>query len=70
MISLQVKQDIVENNEVKKLIEKLKKDNYVYEGTIEAPEVEDKTKWIKREQLLFKSTLFGDDKDRSITKSR
>jgi len=61
--------NIVENNEVKKLIEKLKKDNYVYEGTIEAPEVEDKTKWIKREQLLFKSTLFGDDKDRALQKS-
>jgi len=61
--------DIVENNEVKKLIEKLKKDNYVYEGTIEAPQVEDKTKWIKREQLLFKSTLFGDDKDRALQKS-
>ena len=45
--------NIVENNEVKKVIEKLKKDNYVYEGTISAPEGEDKTKWIKREQLTI-----------------
>ena len=61
--------NIVENNEVKKVIEKLKKDNYVYEGTITAPEGEDKAKWIKREQLLFKSTLFGDDKDRALQKA-
>ena len=61
--------NIVENNEVKRVIEKLKKDNYVYEGTITAPEGENKAKWIKREQLLFKSTLFGDDKDRALQKA-
>ena len=61
--------NIVENNEVKRVIEKLKKDNYVYEGTITAPEGDNKAKWIKREQLLFKSTLFGDDKDRALQKA-
>ena len=60
--------NIIENNEVKKVIEKLKKDNFVYKGTIKTPQGEDKTKWIEREQLLFKSTLFGDDKDRPLQK--
>ena len=60
--------NIIENNEVKRVIEILKKDNFVYKGTIKTPQGEDKTKWIEREQLLFKSTLFGDDKDRPLQK--
>ena len=62
--------DIVNNKEVEKTIEQLKKDHFVYEGKIEAPQEEDnKKEWIKREQLLFKSTNFGDDKDRALQKS-
>ena len=61
--------NIIENSEVKKVIEKLKKKNVVYVGTIKAPEGKDKTQWIEREQLLFKSTLFGDDKDRALQKA-
>ena len=30
---------------------------------------EDGSKWIEREQLLFKSTDFGDDKDRALQKA-
>ena len=51
------------------LVEKLKKNNFVYFGKIKAPEGEDKSKWIEREQLLFRSTSFGDDKDRALKKS-
>jgi len=62
--------DIVNNKEVEKVIEQLKKDQFVYEGKIDAPQEEDnKKEWIKREQLLFKSTNFGDDKDRALKKS-
>ena len=62
--------DIVNNKEVEKVIEQLKKGQFVYEGKIDAPEEEDnKKEWIKREQLLFKSTNFGDDKDRALKKS-
>ena len=62
--------DIVNNNEVEKVIEELKKDQFVYEGKIEAPQEEDnKKEWINRDQLLFKSTGFGDDKDRALQKS-
>ena len=61
--------EIVNNNEVKLVIEKLKKDNFVYKGKVNAPEGEDKTQWIEREQLLFRSTDFGDDKDRALQKA-
>ena len=61
--------NLVENNEVEKVIERLKKSKHVYTGKIKAPEDEDKSKWIEREQLLFRSTDFGDDKDRALQKS-
>ena len=61
--------DIVNNNEVQSVVEQLEKDKFVYKGKINAPEGEDKTDWIEREQLLFRSTDFGDDKDRALQKS-
>ncbi len=60
---------IVIDKEVEKVIEKLKKSKHVYTGKIKAPEGDEKKKWIEREQLLFKSTDFGDDKDRALQKS-
>ena len=60
---------IVKNKEVDKVIKKLQKDNFVYKGKIKAPEGEDNSNWIEREQLLFKSTDFGDDKDRPLQKA-
>ena len=61
--------DIVCDKEVEKVIIKLKDKNLIYEGKIKAPLSENNTKWVEREQLLFKSTEFGDDKDRSLQKS-
>ena len=61
--------EIVNNNEVQLVVEQLEKDKFVYKGKINAPEGEDKTDWIEREQLLFRSTDFGDDKDRALQKS-
>ena len=60
---------IVLNKEVEKVIQNLKKKNLVYEGKIKAPKGEDGDNWVEREQLLFKSTDFGDDKDRALQKS-
>jgi len=60
---------IVKNKEVDKVIEKLTKDNFIYKGKIKAPEGEDNSNWVEREQLLFKSTDFGDDKDRPLQKA-
>ena len=60
---------IVSDKEVEKVIEKLKQSKHVYTGKIKAPEGEDKSKWTEREQLLFRSTDFGDDKDRALQKN-
>jgi len=60
---------IVLNNEVEKVIKFLEAGKYVYKGKIKAPAGEDNKNWIEREQLLFKSTDFGDDKDRALQKS-
>ena len=60
---------IVTNNEVKKVIKHLEEGKFVYKGKIKAPEGENNDNWIEREQLLFRSTEFGDDKDRPLQKS-
>jgi arginyl-tRNA synthetase len=60
---------IVLNNEVEKVIDILKEKNVVYQGKIKAPKGENVGNWVEREQLLFKSTDFGDDKDRALQKS-
>ena len=60
---------LVLNHEVEKVIEFLQKNKFVYKGKIKAPAGEDDNNWIEREQLLFKSTDFGDDKDRALQKS-
>jgi len=54
---------------VEKVIIKLKNKNLIYEGKIKAPAGENDDEWVEREQLLFKSTEFGDDKDRALQKS-
>ena len=60
---------LVLNQEVEKVVDFLKKKKFVYKGTIKAPVGEDTKKWEEREQLLFRSTDFGDDKDRALQKS-
>ena len=60
---------LVENNEVEKVVKYLQDYNYIYKGKIKAPVGEKNSMWIEREQLLFKSTDFGDDKDRALQKS-
>ena len=61
--------NLVINDEVKKVIKFLEDNNFVYKGKIQAPAGEDNKNWVEREQLLFKSTDFGDDKDRALQKS-
>ena len=67
--NFQSETEIVNNNEVQTVIDKLKKKNFVYIGKIKAPVDEKKNNWVEREQLLFRSTDFGDDKDRPLQKS-
>lgn len=60
---------LVTNQEVEKVISFLQKNKFVYKGKIKAPAGEDNNNWVEREQLLFRSTDFGDDKDRALQKS-
>lgn len=50
---------------VKKLTDK----GYIYRGTLEPPKGEKVEDWEPQEQLLFKSTEFGDDADRTVAKA-
>ena len=61
--------ELVKNQEVEKVVDFLQTKKFVYKGKIKAPAGEDENKWVEREQLLFKSTDFGDDKDRALQKS-
>ena len=61
--------NLVLNKEVEKVVDYLQKNNFVYKGKIKAPAGENNDNWIEREQLLFKSTDFGDDKDRALQKT-
>ena len=60
---------LVENQEVEKVVDFLQKNKFVFKGKIKAPAGEDDCNWVEREQLLFRSTDFGDDKDRALQKS-
>ncbi len=60
---------LVSNDEVGKVIDLLIKNKFVYKGKIKAPAGEKDNSWVEREQLLFRSTDFGDDKDRALQKS-
>ena len=59
---------LFKNNEIQTTVEKLKKNNLVYHGKISPPKSEEGKNWKERKQLLFKSTLYGDDKDRPLQK--
>ena len=59
---------IVEKKMVLKILNKLKKTGFIYKGKLDPPKGEINENWKTREQLLFKSTLFGDDVDRPLQK--
>ena len=61
--------DLINKKEVQKIVKQLKAKKYIYLGNLEAPKGEQNINWQKREMLLFKSTLFGDDSDRPLQKA-
>ena len=50
-------------------IAKLEAKGHVYRGTLEAPKGETVEDWEPEEQLLFRSSAFGDDMDRTVAKA-
>ena len=61
--------NLVDNKLVDKVVNQLKKKNYVQDGYLEPPKGEVNKSWKKTKRLIFKSTLFGDDTDRAMQKN-
>lgn len=60
---------LVVKGRVDEAINTLRKCGLVYRGVLEPPKGELPDDWEEREQLLFKSSAFGDDIDRPLQKS-
>ncbi len=60
--------NLIKDKIVDKAIKLLQKKNYIFKGKINAPKGEENKDWKSRVQLLFKSSLFGDDIDRPLQK--
>ena len=60
---------IVETGGVERAIQKLTDLGLMYRGILEPPKGKKPDDWEEREQLLFRSTEFGDDVDRPLQKS-
>jgi arginyl-tRNA synthetase len=56
-------------DEVAETIAELKAKGFIYEGRLPPPKGRPEEDWEDREQLLFRSTAFGDDSDRPLVKS-
>ena len=57
------------HDRVEEAIEHLRARDLVYVGRLDPPKGEVPDDWEVREQLLFRSTAFGDDMDRALAKS-
>jgi arginyl-tRNA synthetase len=61
--------DLKSQGLINKVVKLLSKNNVIYEGVLDPPKGLKKENWESRPQLLFKSTLFGDDLDRPLKKN-
>ena len=60
---------LIEKDSVNNAVKILKDNNFVEEGFLKPPKGEETKDWKKTKRLIFKSTLFGDDTDRSLQKN-
>ncbi len=60
---------LVEAGAPDRVIEQLRGQGLIYEGTLEPPKGKTPEDWEPREQTLFRATQFGDDVDRPLRKS-
>ena len=60
---------LVEAGAVKRALDQLDRNGLLYRGVLEPPKGKQLDDWEPREQLLFRSTQFGDDVDRPIAKA-
>ncbi len=61
--------NIISGNLLTDILTILEEKNLTYYGSLDPPKGVDPTKWERREQFLFKSTVYGDDSDRALKKS-
>ena len=61
-------QSLINQNMVQQTIDSLSKNHLIYKGVLPPPKGQKDTTYDSREQLLFQSTLFGDDCDRALQK--
>jgi len=60
---------LINKKMVLNVVKKLKNENLIYEGKLEPPKGEKISDWKTRNQLLFRSTAYGDDIDRPLQKA-
>lgn len=58
-----------DSGKIEEGLDVLQKQDLVYKGILEAPKGQQPEDWEPREQVLFKSSQFGDDVDRPLQKS-
>ena len=61
--------ELVKRGKIDEAINELKKQDLIYHGTLEQPKGKVIEDWEPREQMLFKSSLYGDEVDRPLQKS-
>ncbi len=61
--------EIISGNLLTEIFKILENKNLIFHGALDQPKGTDPKNWEKREQLLFKSSEYGDDSDRALKKS-
>ena len=61
--------DLVSKGKIDEAIDQLKSSDLIYYGVLEQPKGKIVDEWEPREQMLFRSSLFGDEVDRPLQKS-
>lgn len=57
------------DGKIDRAIKELEKKNLIYTGTLPPPKGKVDENWEEKEQMLFKSTNYGDDQDRPVQKN-
>ena len=60
---------IIKSNFINLVFKKLKQKKLIYKGKLKKPMTSTDLNWDMKEQLLFRSSAFGDDSDRAFVKS-
>ncbi len=61
--------EIVSGHLLTEILKILESKNLIFNGVLDPPKGTDPKNWKKREQLLFRSSVYGDDSDRALKKS-